>query len=244
MIRFFRNIRQKLAAENKVMAYLRYAIGEILLVVIGILIALQINNWNEHRKLRNEETNLLIEVRSNLDLTLDKFRNDSLNNLNYIHQYEKIKYFIGEDLPYNTELDTAFGGLKSWSSPYPIYTAYTTLKTKGLDIISNTSLRNKIIEMYEYEFTRLSTDYDKAEWILYESVVLPFISKHIRIYRQDSFPLARPNDFETLKRNEEFSNLLELIINEREAGLKMYKAIMMSIADLMISIDQELALST
>jgi hypothetical protein len=40
MIRFFRNIRQKLAAENKVMAYLRYAIGEILLVVIGILIAL------------------------------------------------------------------------------------------------------------------------------------------------------------------------------------------------------------
>lgn len=50
MIRFFRNIRQKLAAENKVMAYLRYAIGEILLVVIGILIALQVNNWNEQRK--------------------------------------------------------------------------------------------------------------------------------------------------------------------------------------------------
>ena len=50
MLRLFRNIRQKLAAENKVMAYLRYAIGEILLVVIGILIALQINNWNEKRK--------------------------------------------------------------------------------------------------------------------------------------------------------------------------------------------------
>lgn len=50
MIRFFRNIRQKLAAENKVAKYLRYAIGEIFLVVIGILIALQINNWNEGRK--------------------------------------------------------------------------------------------------------------------------------------------------------------------------------------------------
>lgn len=50
MLRIFRNIRQKLAAENKVMAYLRYAIGEILLVVIGILIALQVNNWNEQRK--------------------------------------------------------------------------------------------------------------------------------------------------------------------------------------------------
>ena len=49
-MKIFRNVRQQLAAENKVMAYLRYAIGEILLVVIGILIALQINNWNEHRK--------------------------------------------------------------------------------------------------------------------------------------------------------------------------------------------------
>ena len=50
MLRFFRNIRKELAAENKVMAYLRYAIGEIILVAIGILIALQINNWNERRK--------------------------------------------------------------------------------------------------------------------------------------------------------------------------------------------------
>ena len=50
MLRIFRNIRQKLAAENKVMAYLRYAIGEILLVMIGILLALQVNNWNEGRK--------------------------------------------------------------------------------------------------------------------------------------------------------------------------------------------------
>lgn len=49
-MKIFRNVRQKLAAENKVMAYLRYAIGEIVLVVVGILIALQVNNWNTERK--------------------------------------------------------------------------------------------------------------------------------------------------------------------------------------------------
>ena len=51
MIKFFRKIRQNLLKENNTSKYFKYAIGEILLVVIGILIALQINNWNENRKL-------------------------------------------------------------------------------------------------------------------------------------------------------------------------------------------------
>lgn len=59
MIKFFRNIRQRLLNEGKVTRYLTYAIGEIVLVVIGILIALQINNWNEQRK-QNVERQLLI----------------------------------------------------------------------------------------------------------------------------------------------------------------------------------------
>src|SRR6056297_2397045 len=49
MIKFLRKIRQNLLMENKTTKYLKYAIGEILLVVIGILIALQINNWNEQK---------------------------------------------------------------------------------------------------------------------------------------------------------------------------------------------------
>lgn len=50
MIKFFRHIRKQLLSENKTGKYLKYALGEIILVVIGILIALQINNWNENRK--------------------------------------------------------------------------------------------------------------------------------------------------------------------------------------------------
>ncbi len=50
MIKFFRKIRYDLMDKNKTGKYLKYAIGEIILVVIGILIALSINNWNENRK--------------------------------------------------------------------------------------------------------------------------------------------------------------------------------------------------
>lgn len=61
MIKFFREIRQQLLSENQFSKYLLYAIGEIVLVVIGILVALQIDDWNENRK-ENLVENELIEV--------------------------------------------------------------------------------------------------------------------------------------------------------------------------------------
>jgi len=67
MIKFFRKIRQKLLTENKFNKYLIYAIGEIVLVVIGILIALSINNWNEARKIKKEEKNLYVQIIKDLD---------------------------------------------------------------------------------------------------------------------------------------------------------------------------------
>jgi len=70
MIKFFRKIRQNLLSENKFSKYLLYAIGEIVLVVIGILIALSINNWNELQKLDEKEISvakeLYIELNENL----------------------------------------------------------------------------------------------------------------------------------------------------------------------------------
>ena len=83
MIKFFRKIRQNLLMENKTGKYFKYAIGEIVLVVIGILIALQINNWNEQRKIRNAETDILqnleYELKSNLE---------ALVNINKQHKSE------------------------------------------------------------------------------------------------------------------------------------------------------------
>lgn len=72
MISFFRKIRQKLLSQNRVTRYLVYAIGEIILVVIGILIALQVNNWNEYRKDRIEEQELLIQLESEFQSNLEQ----------------------------------------------------------------------------------------------------------------------------------------------------------------------------
>lgn len=66
MQKFFRLIRQRLLSENRFSKYLLYAISEILLVVLGLLIALQINNWNKERKESILEKEILKEVKDNL----------------------------------------------------------------------------------------------------------------------------------------------------------------------------------
>ena len=73
MVKFIRKIRQRLLSENKFSKYLIYAIGEIILVVIGILIALGINNWNENWKKKDEEKIILINLNEDLKTDSSQF---------------------------------------------------------------------------------------------------------------------------------------------------------------------------
>ena len=83
MIKFFRNIRRNLMSENKTGKYLKYAIGEVVLVVIGILIALQINNWNENRKQHSADLMFLETLKTELTL-------DTISLSQKISQYKNI----------------------------------------------------------------------------------------------------------------------------------------------------------
>ena len=131
MIKFFRRIRQQLLSQNKFSKYLLYAIGEIILVVIGILIALQINTWNEQRKqniLENEYYCRLLE-----DVLLDKEQvsekitkvNDRLKSANsairLLNEKESLKIHVAKELAHSinaiisdfTPNKSAFEDLKS-----------------------------------------------------------------------------------------------------------------------------------
>ena len=74
MIKFFRKIRQRLLTENQFSKYLIYAVGEIVLVVLGILIALQINNWNEVEKDKRKAITTLEAIRSDLAQDLEEIK--------------------------------------------------------------------------------------------------------------------------------------------------------------------------
>ena len=82
MIPFFRKIRKKMADDNKPLKYMRYAVGEIVLVVVGILIALQINNWNEYRKDRALEKEILEQILGDIEIDRETLKR-AMNMSNY-----------------------------------------------------------------------------------------------------------------------------------------------------------------
>lgn len=231
-----------MADDNRPLKYIRYAIGEILLVVIGILIALSINNWNENRKRQNEELILLADVKNNLETMLTSFRSDTIYNANTIVQYHKIEYYIDNDLPYSIELDSVFGILTFWNGPTITATAYNSLQSKGLDLIKNVVLKQDIINMYEQVLKKLVSDYENGESKLSEIIVDPFFVKYVKRLNNKSLNLARPNDFETLKKNQEFSNILSAIIRQRKRGIIYYAAVMNQIEILIDEIENEIDL--
>ncbi len=105
MIRYFKKIKRRLLAENKISRYLAYAIGEIVLIVIGILIALYINNWNIHRQNKEKEqfylSGLLDEFQSN-KVKLQNLIEVNRSTLEESRQIAEISY--GESTPDEQEL--------------------------------------------------------------------------------------------------------------------------------------------
>ena len=236
MINFLRSIRRKMLSNSKLSIYLGYAIGEVFLVVLGILIAFQIDNWNEERLLMKLEHVMLVDIRENLIASNKNLASSISYNKTTLSNYEKILRHIREDLPYSNSLDTAFSYISYWSAPNFTYTAYETLKSKGMDIIHNDSLKLFITEIYEQRLPFL-IDELRGEWELHNSIVLPFIARNIQYISSD---VARPNNFNDLKSSDEFHNLMGLKITTREYIIEYTQILHDKIDSLILMIDQEL----
>lgn len=240
MLKFFRQIRQNLLTENKFGKYLLYALGEIFLVVIGILIALQVNVWNEKRKLETQELKILNEIKENLIVT-----QKNINDVIQYHQVSIISYkllleHLEKQLPYQDSLSLHFSKIGTFSSPFPTTIAYESLKQKGIDIIKNDSLKHNITEMYERDLRLLKDDLDKTEWMYSESVVLPYASKHFRPSKIERKVVTIPNDYEFLVQDSQIKNILSILLTTREFGILQLQDISQKIEKLVSQIDKEL----
>lgn len=114
MIKIFRRIRQSYLFENKTGKYLTYAFGEIILVVIGILIALQLNNWNENRKIKTFEKDLLIGLQTQLIGDFGLINRSIEGNKRVQTSSQIILDHMDQDLPYHDSLALHFETTNIW----------------------------------------------------------------------------------------------------------------------------------
>ncbi len=165
-MRIFNSIRRDMLQKDKVMRYVLYAIGEIILVVVGILIALQVNTWNEDRKARAFERVMLQEIRENVRVNLERFR--ALEKRLQTSD-AGIHLFLKESAkpePDRERLARYFSEMNNGI----VFTfnrgAYDSLKAGGLDRLTNRDLRSELIDHFDSFLPRhdrfIQLQYDMA----------------------------------------------------------------------------------
>ncbi|MDX1591200.1 MAG: hypothetical protein R3283_04520 [Balneolaceae bacterium] len=160
--------------QHKVKTYLLYAIGEVLLVVIGILIALQVNNWNENQKERDFEHKILTEIHSTLITEWERREQDFEG---YARAKESIGYLTLVRNGEITEPDSLMHHIRRINIRQFFISnsgAYETLKTSGLDKISNENLRRQLVAYHE--------EYLPATSMMINSVLRNSITENIDLY--------------------------------------------------------------
>ncbi len=144
MIKFFRHIRKSLLTENKFSKYLLYAIGEIVLVVIGILIALQLNTWKDENQAKKEELKILKSVYNEMTENLIQF-----DQIYFMHQKKQnsLKAILFSNLnEFSLSQFDSLGNNYLNSATYnPSFSIYNTLVSSGkIELVTKDSLKYKI----------------------------------------------------------------------------------------------------
>jgi hypothetical protein len=165
MINFFRKIRKQLADQNKPLKYFRYAFGEIVLVMIGILLALQVNNWNEARKDQRELGNILQSIAMDMkgDVKEVNWASESLKEEN-----ERIKSFLNHDDYSGFTRDSLEQSLETfWVAPNYRMNSFHRLMDSG---ISEYGKYEEVVAFIKDYYENYIPSYELLEEELKESV--------------------------------------------------------------------------
>ncbi len=246
MIPFFRKIRYRLARDNDFYKYSRYAIGEIILVVVGILIALQVNNWNQSRKERVKEGHYLSQLKEEFKLT----RKELSRVIRKTSDVERITNLLlsiqetSSDSMSNDELDS----LILRSRGYTILmssesTIVELISTGNLGLIQNDSLRSYLASWETSLQPIRGWEYHSQKSV---DQLSDYLNQYVDNYGYSNFdkPLLSEEERNHLLSDIKFRNYWNNIRGFSENLNELYKEKRASIDRILVLIDQELNSST
>lgn len=217
----------------------RYALGEIALIVIGIVIALQASEWWDRKAERRTEATYLAELRAELaidrgqiSLGLDRYRKIESS-------VEELLVILRSDQPYSEALDPYFGAVYGVNAFDLSVAAYESLKSYGLTLISNRELRTQIAQVYEEAYARTKRAIAYEESLILD-LLRPYFLTHFRDLRFNVS--ATPLEYETISKSTEFLNLVDYRLQlTRQNQVPTFESALGQIDALIAAIDAEQA---
>lgn len=233
MLNFFRKIRQGLLSENRFSKYLLYAIGEIILVVLGILIALQINNWNDRRIEKEEEKKSYQNIRNQVMDDLDELSEVKDLNNNLSAQYEKANQIIStNDRNKMDSLAIIAMRLSQYSDFHRSGNIYETLVNSGeLKLLKNTDITSSIQKL-EMTYNHLN----KLEDIHWEIIINELSPEMKGVINYSNLQVMKPEKLYSV----EMQNIIIESIFLTKGKEKVYNQAMGEIEEIIGLIDGEL----
>ncbi len=244
MIKFFRKTRYNLMEKNKTGKYLKYAVGEIILVVIGILIALSINNWNEEKKRIKKGREILVDIRGNIAFNTIQFQKDIEITSDVINSIDIILKNITVTKVYNDSLDKHFRRVTYWETSRWKSSGYKAIISNGVEIIQSKELQEAIIDLYEItypeiaEYTRLSEDNNAS----LTPKILEFIERE-STPSQNYYELkSKPFDYQEIVDSRIFRSILSFLRSQRIVDIETRESAIKKNRELIELINKELLL--
>jgi len=250
MIKFFHQIRQNVLSEGKFRKYFTYAIGEIILVVIGILIALQVNSWNQKRLDHREEKEVLISLKEDFRNAIEEFETLNLVRSNLILATKEIFKLTPDSIDQYPDiyLDSLFSKTLAGPTFNNNFGSLDVLLTSGkIDLILNHQLKEILIEwpgdvadMIEDEVSQNELYLGKysdllTKYVPYNDLVKAFAFPRARFHEitLESLP-ENPiltSDYAALLADKEFLNVLNrrailCMISNQETDILIEKAML------------------
>jgi hypothetical protein len=236
MINFFRKIRENLLAEGKTSKYLKYAVGEIFLVVIGILIALQINNWNESRKDEAFEQEILKQIQENL--SNDRLALEGIErNFNSAIESAGVILNTTDSQDIEDSVHILLGKIIQFDRFQPLTNAYEVLKSNGLDKISNKDLRFLLGLYYDDQALHMGKAISDIE-IAFNDHWIPILFEETDdfIFKKS----VRLKDYRILLKPSKARNILNLNRDNYTSGIKRIQSGLITIKEIQSIINLEI----
>jgi hypothetical protein len=235
----FKSLRNNLRPEHRLTKLLVGGVGEVFMVMVGILLALQVNNWNDDRKDGVKELKILREMRGNLDRDLADCRFNIQRNGQLLRGNQAVLKQLDDRTPFHDSLRIHYSNIFGSTQLSANTSAYDNLKSIGFNLIHNDSLRQMITTLYSERYTYMRNLEFEADGKLQFDHLLPQLMAKVAV--DAVWESGQPIDPEALMDDVPFKGLLRMNMFIRGYMIEQYEGIEGRILALQGMIDQELA---